>query len=670
MSRRLFRNPAVRGLLFTLAAAIMLFCELMAPPVTGVADNGDFGKLLGRYGLGSGQDFSYAATKYFFGDQYRYHSGFHSSELLLIAPALAINRALSPHGSFDIRVMGAIHASLFLLAVFLLATALESAWIPALALLLYGDFMYAGYFHSFYMDTPAYLFTLWSAVFYERAVRRRRAGDSLALLLSMLLAVTSKPQYAMLGPWFALLFWTGRRILCAGRNGVAAAAAVALLAASWVSYRFLAPESYRADGPFTVIFSQIVPNSPDPDRALKELGLDASYRRWSGMNAFSRGTPFNDPAFGPQFLAHTSYRKIVSYYARHPAQAWSALHASLNETGRFVSEAGNFDSAAGQPPGAQYRSFQLASSLKRRLFYHHGDLLFCYFAGLSLAAAALLLWNRRHLPEGAVPGGVVLAALAMATLTVSSLADIYEQVRHQLVSLALFDMLLLVFLRLVAHSRRLRVPAPMAFLAAATVSFAIALYFRPAPPLPGELDHFDWSLTSFAFWNLVAVTLIWSLLRPRNGRSPARYVLPGAVCASLAGGFFFFFPTPVTAGQYDDADHRVSFLGDWTRGLQFPAAANRSLTYSETPGDGFRLVFRGSQVAWVHTKALNRGIAEVSVDGTPRGEVDLYSPTTVWQNQVVFTAPEGMHTFEVKILDKKNPRSSGRYVDVDALIVR
>jgi hypothetical protein len=425
------------------AAAVVLFWQLIPPPVPGVADNGDFAKLLGRYALNSGAYFEYANTKFFFADKYRYRSGFISSETLLIAPALAISRVIFRDGPFDLRIVGAVHASLFLLAVFLAAPALDGAGMGALALLLFCDFMYAGFFNSFYVEAAAYLFVALAAAFYLRAVRSRRGSDSIALLVSMLLTVGASPHYAILGPWFAALFWVARDVLCGGRKTIAAAASLSLILAAWVSIRFFAPVSYAPKAPFNVIFSQILPNSAHPDRALEELGLDGSYRRWIGTQAYTPGVPMDDPVFYQAFEARTSYRKIARYYLRHPAEAWQALRASLDEAGRFQSPLGNFDSGSGHSPAAHYESFQLASGFKRRLFFHRGGRLFLALAAIALLAPALCLWNRRRAPAGAVSGVCVLAAMAMTSLLVSSLGDVYDQFRHQVVSFELFDMLLL-----------------------------------------------------------------------------------------------------------------------------------------------------------------------------------------------------------------------------------
>jgi len=440
--------------LLVIGAALVLFWQLMLPPVPGVADNGDFGKLLGRYGLGSGKTFVYADTKFFFGDENRYRSGFSSSELLLIAPALAINQVLSRDGLFDLRIMGTVHASLFLLAAFLFAALAESAATGVLAILLFCDFMYAGFFNSFYMDASSYLFTLLAAVCYLRAMRWRRPADSAALWAAMILAVLSKSQYAILGPWFAILFWTGRDFLAGGRKAIAGSAAAILVLAGWASYRYLTPEGYSDKAAFTVIFSQILPASKTPDRALAELGLDGSYRQFIGLQAYSPGVPLDDPVFDADFRRRTSFRRIAEFYLRHPADAWTALRTSLDEAGRFQSPLGNFDSRSGKPPAAKYESFQPVSGWKRRLFHHHGARLLAFFLGLGLLVPGWLWWDRARLPEGAVWGGAVLAGMAASTLVVSALADVYDQFRHQVVAFALFDMLLVAVVWLVSRAGR------------------------------------------------------------------------------------------------------------------------------------------------------------------------------------------------------------------------
>ncbi len=130
------------------------------------------------------------------------------------------------------------------------------------------------------------------------------------------------------------------------------------------------------------------------------------------------------------------------------------------------------------------------------------------------------------------------------------------------------------------------------------------------------------------------------------------------------------WPPLLPPGRYDDLDPRVRFVRQWSHDTQFADAAHHSLTYSDIPSAAFQLTFRGSAISWVYTKALNRGMAEVLVDGKQQAEVDLYSAATVWQSKTSIQGlPAGEHTFEVRILGRRNPLSSGNYVDVDELII-
>src|SRR5947209_7534603 len=114
------------------ATVLLLVWLLFAPPPIGLANNGDFGKLLGYFSLGAPtkDEFWFADTVYSYDPRYSQRSGFYSSELLLIVPALGANRILSKDGHFDLRVIGLIHGALFALAVALFIPLLSGlpAW--------------------------------------------------------------------------------------------------------------------------------------------------------------------------------------------------------------------------------------------------------------------------------------------------------------------------------------------------------------------------------------------------------------------------------------------------------------------------------------------------------------------------------------------------------------
>ena len=74
---------------------------------------------------------------------------------------------------------------------------------------------------------------------------------------------------------------------------------------------------------------------------------------------------------------------------------------------------------------------------------------------------------------------------------------------------------------------------------------------------------------------------------------------------------------------------------------------------------------------YVYTKAPNRGIALVTIDGSSTQTVDLYDPQIVWQARTRFGGLKtGRHQMEIRVLGRHNPDSSGNFVDIDALVGR
>ena len=128
--------------------------------------------------------------------------------------------------------------------------------------------------------------------------------------------------------------------------------------------------------------------------------------------------------------------------------------------------------------------------------------------------------------------------------------------------------------------------------------------------------------------------------------------------------------SPATTGSYDDVDPRIEYTGAWMHDPQFKQASGASITYSNLPGDSARFFFSGRSIAYVYTKARNRGTAEVLIDGQVKARIDLFSPDTQWQRQTVFDGLEpGPHIIEVRATEQRNPASVDYFIDLDRFIV-
>ena len=120
----------------------------------------------------------------------------------------------------------------------------------------------------------------------------------------------------------------------------------------------------------------------------------------------------------------------------------------------------------------------------------------------------------------------------------------------------------------------------------------------------------------------------------------------------------------------DDTNWSIAYSGDWVRG-EFADARNGTLTYAFQPGASIKFSFEGTGVTYVYTKAFNRGLAAVFIDGAGKGVIDLYSQEIEWQSSTTFEGLKpGPHLIEIRVTGEHNPASNASYVDVDALLAR
>lgn len=133
--------------------------------------------------------------------------------------------------------------------------------------------------------------------------------------------------------------------------------------------------------------------------------------------------------------------------------------------------------------------------------------------------------------------------------------------------------------------------------------------------------------------------------------SSKNYVF-GVASRDFAGNVGTYVTGPsLRAGNHNEASTAIAYTGTW---------ATQSLTtymggaakYSATKSSTATFTFTGNQVAWLSRKSSAHGTANVYVDGTLVGSVNLYSATTQYK-QVVFTrtfASVGTHKLKVVVV--------------------
>jgi dolichol-phosphate mannosyltransferase len=126
----------------------------------------------------------------------------------------------------------------------------------------------------------------------------------------------------------------------------------------------------------------------------------------------------------------------------------------------------------------------------------------------------------------------------------------------------------------------------------------------------------------------------------------------------------------VHRGFYDDFDPALLYRGDWTNDKNFAEPDLHTISYTDVAGSEVEIAFEGKALTYVYTKAVNRGIASVTVDGVDRGAVDLYSAVTQWQSRTRFCCfGPGRHMAVIRATGRANPQSKGKFIDLDSFTV-
>jgi hypothetical protein len=154
---------------------------------------------------------------------------------------------------------------------------------------------------------------------------------------------------------------------------------------------------------------------------------------------------------------------------------------------------------------------------------------------------------------------------------------------------------------------------------------------------------------------------VFNLERNHTYQFAARAVDTDGIWSDWAYGKAFHL------GEYQEnhAAANPSYAGTWTRSAWQPAV-DGFLSVSGTAGDAASFSFTGRNVAWIASRATNRGQARVYVDGVLEKTVDLYAASNQ-PRAIAFSrswASSGAHTIRVEVVG-----TAGRpKVDVDAFV--
>jgi len=448
----ILRAEAIGRVLPVLIAALILYSQLIVPPIVGLADNGDSVNVTAPLHLApvkesESERFFHHIVTLWKANPARQNSFIRliTSEWLLIFP---VYYAVTPFtgGVFDLRWAGAVHSLVFLWALWLMVPVIRrlpgygqlAVWAAILTLLC--DVAYFSYFNTLYMDAASFVFLMLSIALYARTATGGGRLYAIAFLIALFLFITSKLQHTILTPFLVVFLLVDPTLRKALSWKSLAGTGVVMLATAYGMFQHV-PEDYRAFAVYNVIFSELLPNSKEPANVLKELGLPAEMIANSGGHAFMPNSGFRDPKLRPVLLEKATHGALLRYYIRHPESAVRLVELALDACAMQREEGyGNYPIDTGKPIRATSSAYAVMSDLRSRWFDGYPWLYLVHLVVLSLAC----LWVVMKKMKIALAAVVVILFCAGFEFGVSALGDCKETTRHLFLFRAMMDVLLIV----------------------------------------------------------------------------------------------------------------------------------------------------------------------------------------------------------------------------------
>ncbi|MGX7826305.1 glycan biosynthesis hexose transferase WsfD [Actinokineospora sp. 24-640] len=454
MLRRIRQRPDIApAVLAGVLGAVLMAVRLLAGTPVGMADNGDGIRLLCQ--LGATADGPPPGSERFDFVHFIFPAlspeaacaGYPSSQLLQLRLTAWVHDLLGRPGVIDMRLVILQDCLLVGLAIGTAVWLLRGArwWaravVPAALFLVLADATFAGYAASPFGEPAAFIGLVTVALAGVAVVSgRHRRTAFLIATAGAALAVGAKVGMITLAVPFALFLGSRRLPLGRWRSGVAsfvlAAVGVAAVggAVAWVSGA--EPGGFERINVANEITQAIMPASEDPVEVAVDLGLPASFARFSGQGWWSK-QPIHSAPEWPSVSKLMTRDHLARYLLDHPGVTARVLAGGADSYLHFrPHNLGSYGVGAGEPPRAQECRLCLLPTVSRAFAWSGFPGVVAYWLA-CLAAAALLA---RRSDPGTARRGFALVTVMLIGCTVvqyvtAVLGDGAEVTKHLVVGL-------------------------------------------------------------------------------------------------------------------------------------------------------------------------------------------------------------------------------------------
>lgn len=462
--KRLFKPEVLVGL----AGCGLIIYLLFVGPFIGVADNGDFLRMMNTIGLNyydtaasyADQFFNYSHSRFAYDNLF---SGFYpSSQILLVVVPRLIGGLL--HGSFfDVRLLGAVYGLLLLVATWLLVkynargSYVTGLLLGAAILFVFYDIGYLAYFNSLFGEPVSMVFMLLTFALGLRltSLEKPTTKGLTLFFIAILFLVTSKIQNAPIGIAFALIFL--RFMTLDGERKwrkLALRFSIAIFLVSIVMY-VTAPKELKHINLYQTVFFGILNESPDVKGDLQELGLPERLEVLAGTNYFQTDTVIkqDDPSLGPDFYDRVSHKDVLFFYLKNPGRLIDNMeYAASNSMAIRPYYLGNYEKSENKPAVALSYTYSGWSEFKNKHIPHTLGFLSLFY--LVYFAGALFQYFRSRDVRGRVAGELLmlLGLIGIFSFLVPILGDGRADIgKHLFLFNVCFDMMVVVMFGWIVH---------------------------------------------------------------------------------------------------------------------------------------------------------------------------------------------------------------------------
>ncbi|AWV35605.1 hypothetical protein [Paenibacillus odorifer] len=451
-----------------LAGCGIIIYLLFVGPFIGVADNGDFLRMMNTIGLNyydtaasyADQFFSFSHSRFAYEDLFR---GFYpSSQIFIVLVPRLIGGLI--HGTFfDVRLLGAVYGLLLLAATWLLVkynargSYVTGLLLGAAILFVFYDIGYVAYFNSLFGEPVSMVFMLLTFALGLRLTSQEKpTTKGLTLFfIAILFLVTSKIQNAPIGIAFALIFLRFMMLDGEGKwRKLALRFSIAIFLVSIVLY-VAAPKDLKHINLYQTVFFGILNESPDVKGDLQDLGLPERLEVLAGTNYFQTDTVIkqDDPSLVPDFYDRVSHKDVLFFYLKHPDRLIDNMkYAASNSMAIRPYYLGNYEKSENKPAGALSYTYSAWSQFKNKYIPHTLGFLSVFY--LVYFAGALFQYFRSRDIRGKIAGELLmlLGLIGIFSFLVPILGDGRADIgKHLFLFNVCFDMMVVVMFGWIVH---------------------------------------------------------------------------------------------------------------------------------------------------------------------------------------------------------------------------